>query len=230
MKQVLQSILVVCVICILSTCRAEPPDPVEKEESSKPAALKSETPKNGFALEKAVIDRQAPDFTLTDAEGNTHSLSDFEGKHVVLEWINFDCPFVKKHYKSSNMQNLQESYTNKDVVWLTVCSSAPGKQGYFSGQELQARISEHKLKSTAYLLDTDGKVGRAYEAKTTPHMYVINPEGVLVYAGAIDSKRSTKAADIPGAVNYVKEALDASLAGGEVKTRMSTPYGCSVKY
>ncbi|HPI36437.1 MAG TPA: thioredoxin family protein [Ignavibacteriaceae bacterium] len=176
------------------------------------------------------IDAEAPKFTLKDSNGKEHSLNDFEGKYVVLEWINFDCPFVKKHYNSDNMQTLQKEYVGKDVVWLLICSSAEGKQGHFSNNEINKRLKALGANATAYLIDEDGKVGKKYGAKTTPHMFVINPEGKLIYAGAIDDKPSTDVDDIDEAVNYVREALNASLAGNAVKVKTSTPYGCSVKY
>ena len=144
------------------------------------------------ASDGAKIDAPAPDFKLQDSKGKSHSLSDFRGKWVVLEWVNFDCPFVRKHYRSGNMPALQAEYTGKDVVWLSICSSAPGRQGYFEGKELLDRIALEKSAATAYLIDTDGKVGQLYGAKTTPHMYVINPEGTLVYAGGIDNIASTE--------------------------------------
>jgi peroxiredoxin len=172
----------------------------------------------------------APAFTLTDTNGKEHSLSDFEGKVVVLEWFNQGCPFVKKHYKNGNMQSLQNTYTGKGVVWLTVCSSAPGEQGHMDAAGHNKTIGEWKIQSTAFLMDEDGKVGRAYGAKTTPHMYVIDAGGQIVYQGAIDDKRSTDAADIPDSKNYVRAALDAVLAGEAVETSQTKPYGCSVKY
>ncbi|GJQ62831.1 MAG: thioredoxin family protein [Melioribacteraceae bacterium] len=180
--------------------------------------------------QKAAIDKAAPDFTLTDSKGETHSLSDFKGKYVVLEWINYDCPFVEKHYDAGNMQKLQETYTGKDIVWLSICSSVDGKQGNFTPEEINKRSEAHGAKFTAYLMDTDGKVGKMYAAKTTPHMYVVNPEGTLVYAGAIDDKASTDKADIKDAKNYVAAALDAAMAGKEIKEKVTKPYGCSVKY
>jgi peroxiredoxin len=173
---------------------------------------------------------EAPAFTLTDTNGNEHSLSDFKGKVVVLEWFNHGCPFVKKHYKEGHMQALQESYTDKGVVWLAVCSSAEGKQGHETAEGHNKTAESKNTNATAILMDTDGTVGRAYDAKTTPHMYVIDAEGQLVYQGAIDDKRSTNTADIADSKNYVKAALDAVLAGEEVETASSTPYGCSVKY
>lgn len=181
-------------------------------------------------VQEAMVGEAAPDFTLTSAKGKKYTLSDYEGKFVVLEWINFECPFVKKHYGVGNMQTLQEMYTQKDVVWLTICSSAPGKQGNFAGDELMSRISNQKMMSTAYLVDADGSVGRMYGAKTTPHMFVIDPSGKLIYAGAIDDKPTANPDDVPGATNYVVAALDAAMGGKEVPTRTSQPYGCSVKY
>ena len=178
----------------------------------------------------AHVDESAPDFTLTDSNGAKHSLSDYRGKWVVLEWVNFGCPFVRKHYESGNMQNLQKTYTTKGVVWLSICSSALGKQGYFDGEELTTEIKEHGSRATAYLVDADGTVGRMYEAKTTPHMYIINPKGVLVYAGGIDNIASTDKGDIAKATNYVSETLDAGFAGREIAVKGSRPYGCSVKY
>lgn len=172
----------------------------------------------------------APDFTLKSTEGKEVSLDDFEGKLVVLEWINYDCPFVKKHYGSGNMPALQEKYTGEDVVWLSVNSSAEGKQGYLPASELAARSEKEGNKASAILLDTDGTVGKAYGASTTPHMFVINKEGKVAYAGGIDDKPTTKAEDIESSNNYVAAALDALMAGDEVATAKAKPYGCSVKY
>lgn len=182
-----------------------------------------------FASE-AKVGEAAPNFTLKDSNGNEHSLSDFNGKYVVLEWINYDCPFVKKHYESGNMQMLQEKYTAKDVVWLTICSSVPGKQGNYSVEEINKRSSDHKAKFTAYLIDDTGATGKAYGAKTTPHMYVITHEGVLEYAGGIDDIPSADQDDIAKATNYVSKALDELMSGKEVEVKTSKPYGCSVKY
>lgn len=182
------------------------------------------------ALPRAAVGAPAPEFTLRDTEGKQHSLAEFKGNLVVLEWVNFGCPFVKKHYGSGNMQGLQAEYTGKGVVWLSICSSAPGKQGYFEGEELKKQIAERKSAATHYLVDPDGKAGRAYGAKTTPHMYAIDPGGVLVYAGGIDDIPSADVEDIPKAKNYVRLALDAVLAGKSVEISGSQPYGCSVKY
>lgn len=182
------------------------------------------------AAPKASLDQPAPDFTLTDIAGKKHALSDYKGKYVVLEWNNWDCPFVRKHYNSKNMQGLQKRYQEKDVVWLTICSSAPGKQGYYEAGDHQKRLEKNHSNATAYLTDTDGRVGRLYGAKTTPHMFVIDPDGVLIYAGAIDDKKSTNPDDVEGATNYVRACLDADMAGKSVKVKSSAPYGCSVKY
>ncbi|HEX5130927.1 MAG TPA: thioredoxin family protein [Candidatus Krumholzibacteria bacterium] len=191
-----------------------------------PAALKAAD----RADATAAIDKTAPDFSLTGIDGKTYKLSDFQGKYVVLEWNNFDCPFVKKHYGSGNMQALQKKYVDAGVVWLTICSSAPGKQGYYEPADLQTMTAERKLASTAYLRDPDGTVGREYGARTTPHMFVIDPKGVLVYAGAIDDKPSTSLDDIQGAHNYVRASLDAAMAGKPVADKSTTAYGCGVKY
>jgi len=178
----------------------------------------------------AQVGQPAPNFKLSSATGKEHSLSDYKGQWVVLEWINLQCPFVLKHYNSKNMQTLQQNYTKKEVVWLSICSSAPGKQGNFSGEELTAKIKEVSSSSTAYLIDGDGKVGHTYGAKTTPHMFIINPKGVLVYAGAIDDKPSVKLEDVKGATNFVAAALDAGLAEKVIKVSSTVSYGCSVKY
>lgn len=185
---------------------------------------------NAANAKNARVDEAAPDFSLTDASAKKHSLSDFKGKWVVLEWVNFGCPYVRKHYDSGNMQSLQKAYTAKDVVWLSVCSSAPGRQGYYEGEDLVAQIKEEGSFATAYLIDSEGTVGKTYEAKTTPHVYVINPEGVLVYAGGIDNIASSNKDDIKKATNYVRETLDAAMAGKEIAVKGSRPYGCSVKY
>jgi peroxiredoxin len=173
---------------------------------------------------------EAPDFSLPDAQRKTRSLSGYRGKWVVLEWVNYDCPFVKKHYGSGNMQKLQADARAKGAVWLSVNSSAPGKQGHFEGAELARRMSEAKAAPDAYLLDPDGKVGKAYQAKTTPTLFVIDPEGKVVYAGAIDDKPSTDPEDIPVAKNYVRAALETAMAGKPVETASAPSYGCGVKY
>lgn len=174
--------------------------------------------------------KAAPAFSLPDVDGKTVSLSDFAGRTVVLEWINFDCPFVRKHYASGNMQALQKEALGKDVVWLSIASSAKGKQGFFEGEALRKRIADEKWAGSAYLVDVDGKVGKAWGARTTPHMFVVAPDGKVVYAGAIDDKASTDAADIAGSKNHVRSALEALAAGKPVAPAATSPYGCSVKY
>ena len=178
----------------------------------------------------AVVGKAAPAFSLTDMDGKTVKLADFKGKFVVLEWVNFDCPFVRKHYGSENMQQLQKTYTGKDVVWITICSSAPGKQGHLTADEAKEATKERGATPTEFLLDPKGVTGRAYGAKTTPHMYVIDPKGKLLYNGAIDDMPSTKVADVPNSKNYVVAALDAAMAGKPVENATTKPYGCSVKY
>lgn len=183
-----------------------------------------------LAVDSPPVGSAAPDFTLSDAKGKAHSLSEYKGKYVVLEWFNPECPFVKKHYGPGSMQKLQEEYTAKGVVWLSIDSSAPGLEGNLSPDQAQKKMAEWKTKQTALLLDPEGKAGRSYGAKNTPHMFVINPEGKVIYQGAIDSKATPNPADIPSSTNYVKVALDESLAGKPVSTANTKPYGCSVKY
>jgi peroxiredoxin len=183
-----------------------------------------------FASDPPPVGSAAPDFSLTDAKGKTHSLTEYKGKYVVLEWFNPECPFVKKHYGSSNMQKLQDEYTSKGVVWLTIDSNAPGSQGSLTPEEANKITTAWKSRQTALLLDPEGKAGRAYGAKNTPDMVIINPEGKIAYEGAIDSKATPNPADIPSSTNYVKAALDESLAGKPVTTRQTKPYGCHVTY
>lgn len=172
----------------------------------------------------------APEFTLTDTKGAAHNLSDFRGKYVVLEWVNHGCPFVVKFYSVGKMQELQKAATADGVVWLSICSSAEGKQGHMAPDAWNAKIEESGSAPTAVLLDAEGTVGKQYGAKTTPHMYVIDPEGILIYQGAIDSIRSTDSDDIPNAENYVMAALAQHKAGEEIKNPNTPAYGCSVKY
>jgi peroxiredoxin len=177
-----------------------------------------------------IVGKPAPNFKLADVNGKPVSLSDFRGKTVVLEWNNPGCPFVKKHYASGNMQKAQAAATKDGAVWLTINSSAPGKQGHMEGPEAKAFVAQNGVKSTAYLLDPRGVVGQAYDAKTTPHMYVVNRAGTLVYAGGIDDKPTANPADINGARNHVLAALTELKAGKAVSVATSRPYGCSVKY
>ncbi|MGE0268376.1 MAG: thioredoxin family protein [Candidatus Omnitrophota bacterium] len=188
------------------------------------------TVRMGAAHADISTNSEAPEFTLTDSHGQTHSLSGFKGKYVILEWVNYDCPFVKKHYTPGNMQGLQKSLTEEGAVWLSINSSAEGKQGAYSADEVNQIMENSGAMPTAYLFDTDGTVGKMYGAKTTPHMYVINPEGVLIYQGAIDSISSFDSADIKAADNYVIKALSQAKSGEAVSTPTTQPYGCSVKY
>ncbi len=176
------------------------------------------------------IGEKATDFSLQDSNGNTVSLSDFKGKNIVLEWTNHKCPFVEKHYKSDNMQSLQKDFTDKDVVWLSIVSSAKGKQGYVEGKEANEIIAQKNASPTHLLLDPEGDVGKLFGAKTTPHMYIINKKGELAYKGAIDSIASADPADIKTAENYVDIALSEMLTNKAVTTASTRPYGCSVKY
>lgn len=176
------------------------------------------------------VGEPAPGFTATDSNGKQVTLEQWKGKYVVLEWHNQGCPFVVKHYRSGNLPKLQKEWTAKQVVWLAVISSAPGKQGYVDGSGANQDMKTHDAAPTATLLDPKGELGRLYGAKTTPHMFVINPQGRLIYNGAIDDKPSTDAADIPGAKNYVAQALSEAMAGKPVSQPTTPPYGCSVKY
>lgn len=180
--------------------------------------------------EEVSVGSTAPDFSLTDAQGKLRSLSEFSGKFVVLEWVNPDCPFVRKHYDSSNMQGLQQSHTDKDVVWLSINSSAQDKQGHLTQESAKAFLSERKANPTALLLDPDGRVGKQYGAKTTPHIFIINPQRILIYAGAIDDHPSTDPEDVKTARNYVRQVLDEAMAGKKVSITQTQAYGCSVKY
>ncbi len=172
----------------------------------------------------------APNFELKDINGKNHSLSDYAGNFIVLEWTNYDCPFVRKQYDTDAMQSLQEKYTKKGVVWLSINSSAPGKQGNFSLKEWKKRSKDDNVKATAILLDPDGKVGNLYDAKTTPHMFIINPDGILIYQGAIDNIPSADSEDVKKAHNYISSSLDEAMKGKPVSEPNTRAYGCSVKY
>jgi peroxiredoxin len=183
------------------------------------------------AAHAATVGQPAPDFTATDVNGKTVRLSDFKGKHVVLEWTNPGCPFVVKHYGSGNMQQLQADKTAKGVVWLAINSTAKSASDYLAPAALNAKMTgEWKGKPTHLLMDESGAVGKAYGAKTTPHMYIINPQGTLVFAGGIDDKRTANPADVKTAKNWVRAALEESMAGKPVTNATPAPYGCSVKY
>ena len=178
----------------------------------------------------AEVGKPAPDFSLEASDGKAHRLSDHLGEFVVLEWYNKSCPFVKKHYGSGNMQKLQGTYLHKGVTWFSIISSAPGKEGYLTRREAVKNRIDSKIRSTATLFDPEGVAGRAYGAEVTPHMFIIDPKGAVIYAGAIDSHNSPDPADIPSSTNYVAQALDQALAGRPVTTPSTTPYGCSIKY
>lgn len=185
---------------------------------------------SGLAFAAPKVGEMAPNFTGTDSNGKSHSLSDFKGKRVVLEWVNYDCPFVKKHYKSQNMQELQTKYTKEDVIWLSINSSAKGKQGHLSSEEANSAMKERNASPTAMILDPSGEIGKLYKAKTTPHMFVIDAEGKLAYMGAIDDNDSSDPDDAKTAKNYVSAALDSLKSGSKVDVSSTDPYGCSVKY
>lgn len=180
--------------------------------------------------EPAMVGNPAPDFTVQDSSGKSVSLHDFKGKTVVLEWFNQTCPFVKKFYSKGDMQRFQSTATKQGAVWLTIASSAEGKSGYLDTKSGPAVVSEMGMNSTALLLDSDGKIGKMYGARTTPHTFVIDPNGTLAYAGAIDNTPSTTADDVPKATNYVIGAIDAIKAGKVIDPASTEPYGCSVKY
>ena len=182
------------------------------------------------AFAAAVVGQKAPEITLTDTAGKTVRLSDFKGKHVVLEWNNPGCPFVRKHYNSANMQTLQKEAAGKGVVWLAVNSTEKSHQDYMTPAVLAKWMVEQQAAPTAILMDEAGDAGKAYGARTTPHMYVVNPQGVLVYAGGIDSIPSASVDDIKTATNYVRQTMNEVVAGKPVSMPTTRPYGCSVKY
>ena len=182
------------------------------------------------AFAVATVGQPAPAFTVQDSSGKPVSLADFKGKHVVLEWVNPGCPYVVKHYGSNNMQGTQKDAAAKGVVWLAVNSTSAEHGDYKAPAAMAQWMQQHKAAPSATLMDTDGKVGRAYGARTTPHLYIVDPKGTLVYAGGIDNKPSSNPADIAGATNHVKVALAEALAGKAISQATTRPYGCSVKY
>jgi peroxiredoxin len=184
----------------------------------------------GAAQANATVGQPAPAFSVKDTSGKAQSLADYKGRYVVLEWVNPGCPYVRKHYDSSNMQGTQKDAVAKGAVWLSVNSTASDAGDYQPPAQLAGWMQSQGAAPTATLMDVDGKLGRAYGARTTPHMYVIDPQGKLVYAGAIDSKPTANPADVKTATNYVKQALDESLAGKPVSVATTRAYGCSVKY
>jgi peroxiredoxin len=179
---------------------------------------------------QARLGAPAPNFTLSDSNGRSVSLSDFKGKTIVLEWTNHECPYVRKHYGGQNMQALQKKWTARGVVWLTVISSHPGAQGFVHGLEANKLTDDRGAAPTAVLLDPRGGVGRSYGAQVTPHMYVITGDGALVYMGGIDDKPTSRLEDLKGAKNFVDAALSELVAGKPVSVKTSRPYGCSIKY
>jgi len=178
----------------------------------------------------AEIGKPAPNFTATGSDGKTHSLAEYHGKIVVLEWLNHGCPYVRKHYDTQNMQALQKEMTEQGVIWLSIISSAPGQQGHSSAEKANADAQTNGAHPTAILLDETGTIGRLYEAKTTPHMFVISANGTLVYKGAIDDKPTFAHDTVAGAKNYVRQAVEETREGKPVSTPVTTPYGCAVKY
>ncbi|MBC8055875.1 MAG: thioredoxin family protein [Rhizobiales bacterium] len=184
----------------------------------------------GLCAAQATVGQAAPAFSATDTSGKTVSLADYKGKYVVLEWTNPGCPFVQKHYDSGNMQATQKEATGKGAVWLSVNTTAKDATDYMAPAALQGWMTSKNGAPTATLMDADGKVGRAYAARTTPHMYIVDPQGKLVYAGAIDSKPTANPADIKGATNYVTAALGEAMSGKPVSRATTQAYGCSVKY
>ena len=184
----------------------------------------------GDAAASVTTGAQAPAFSVRDASGATRTLAEFAGRTVVLEWTNFGCPYVRKHYDSNTMQTLQRDATADNIVWLQVISSRPGAQGHLDGAGALARVRTDNAAPSATLLDPTGVMGRAYGARTTPHMFVISPQGVVLYQGAIDDRPSARPASLEGATSYVRVALADVAAGRAVRTSDTTPYGCSVKY
>ena len=178
----------------------------------------------------APVGEQAPNFEVMDANGNMRSLSEFEGQYVILEWLNHGCPYIRKHYDGNNMQQLQEKYTDQGVVWLSVISSAPGEQGYMEPEEARQSIEEYGASPTAILLDPEGEMGQAYDARVTPHMFIIDPSGTVRYNGAIDDKPTPRASSLETAHNYIDAAMNSLMNGEEVEVKSNTPYGCNVKY
>ena len=176
------------------------------------------------------VGQPAPGFTAVDSNGKSRTLADYRGKYVVLEWHNQGCPYTKKHYASGNMQNLQKEWTAKGVVWFTVISSAPGTQGFVTPSQENDYVKQVSAAPTAVLMDPQGTLGRLYAAKTTPHMFIIDPNGTLIYNGAIDDHATSDAADIGQSKNYVSTALSEAMAGKPVTEPATRPYGCSVKY
>jgi peroxiredoxin len=211
-------------VLLLAACQADDAVVTTPDTPAQTVQAEAATPGN---IQPGTL---APGFTLTATDGTAYTLDELRGRTVVLEWLNYDCPYVGKHYGAGNMQALQERYTADDVVWLSIVSSAPGEQGYFEAEAMDARTAEEGGVGTAVLLDTSGEVGRLYGAKTTPQMFVISPEGRVVYNGAIDDQPSANPASLEGATNYLVEAMTALEEGRDADPARTEPYGCSVKY
>jgi hypothetical protein len=197
--------------------------------SSVTAAILTTT-QRAWAQQPATVGQAAPNFSAKDVNGKTVSLADFKGKTVVLEWVNPGCPYVRKHYNGGNMQSTQQDALSKNMVWLAINSTETGHPDYLPPVKLAAWMKEQKSAATHTLMDEDGKIGKAYAARTTPHMYIINPQGLLVYAGGIDSIPSASASDIPKATNYAKVSMAEIASGKTLSNSITRPYGCSVKY
>ncbi|WP_420457170.1 redoxin family protein [Rubrivirga sp.] len=206
---------------VLAACASEPADVPTDAPAEVPAEATASAPTPGAT---------APAFTLDDTDGTSHSLADYRGQTVVLEWLNYDCPYVGNHYGGDNMQALQAQAEADGVVWLAIVSSAPGEQGYWEGDEMNAETEERGGRQAAVLLDPTGEVGRAYDAQTTPHMFVIDEAGTLVYNGAVDDRPTSDLADLEGATSYVVPAIAAAREGRPADPATTQPYGCSVKY
>ena len=226
----MRSSLLVLALLLASGCQPDAPEaPAETAavEAASGAVASGDAATPGD-IQPGVL---APGFTLTATSGEAYTLADLQGKTVILEWLNYGCPYVGKHYGGGNMQALQERFADgEEVVWLSIVSSAPGEQGYYEPAEMDAETAARGGKQTAVLLDASGEVGRLYGAKTTPHMFVISPEGRVVYNGAIDDRPTTDKADLDGATNYLVGAMQALDEGREADPDRTEPYGCSVKY
>ena len=214
------TILASASVLMLAACQQQAPADPAPAATTETAAIPAEAPAPGD---------KAPGFTLTNAEGTPVSLDSFKGKTVVLEWSNEGCPYVKKHYTGA-MQALQKQATDEGIVWLTIISSAPGTQGFVEGEEAKAWKAKFNAQFTHLLLDPTGEVGKLYDAKTTPDMRIINPQGDLIFVGGIDDKPTNKVEDLAGAKNFVRAALDDAKAGRPVQTAFAQPYGCAIKY
>ena len=226
-RHTLLSIALAAAVCLALSFGCDDEDPLAPASREVDPMARMDHPVGKWSSAAGVTPNE---MVLTDTAGNKMKLSDFKGKYVVLEWLNHDCPFVRKHYDSGNMQKLQATYTSKGVIWLSVISSAPGKQGNFPPEKIDELTKEKKASPTAVIIDSSGDLGRAFGARVTPHMFVLNPEGRGIYNGAIDDKDSPDPADIKGAKNYVVTVLDAALSGKPADVTFTVPYGCAVKY